>query len=63
MAQQIVSAPKLAAQPISTGLRPNRSARGPATSAPSINPASPKLKTGPSAARLAPHSCSSAGAT
>ena len=62
-AQAIVNTPKTRAQSTIVGLRPWRSATGPNTSAPSIKPASPLLKIGPSSARLTPHSRTIAGAT
>ncbi len=56
--------PKAAVEKMMIALRPTRSASGPNTSAPIINPNRPALKTGPSAARVVrPHSLASAGAT
>ncbi|MNC32462.1 hypothetical protein D3C75_808170 [compost metagenome] len=46
----------------STFLRPNRSAYGPAVSAPMARPTMPALITGPKAARDRPQSCISEGA-
>ncbi|MNT43405.1 hypothetical protein D3C72_1798750 [compost metagenome] len=57
-----VNRPSTSTEPVSTFLRPRRSASGPAISAPAARPNSAALSTGASAGLLTPHSWISDGA-